>query len=321
MGYYQNSIIVLGMHRSGSANTTEMLRYLGVVLEEKLTAGHAQLSNIANADEEALLSLGAAWDDILLKPSEWWKAPELKPFAEKIKRYLKKDFALKELWAVEDPRMCRLLPWWLTLFADLGVKTHYLIVLHPPHEIYLTVKNQDGFSLEKAYLLWLLHYLDAEFWTRDLRRAFVTFEQLVKEPVATLAEVEKKLTIRFPIPVTEASEALAAFNAKNAGHHVRSLMPAETGSDLVQWANELYTHLVKATTDNQNFPDKKRLNEIRSDVECFQKSFPPLLTEQLRNSYKTRLDLQLTLNKMLRSRSWRASKPIRVIERFLGKDD
>lgn len=324
----KSGIIILGMHRSGTSATTGMLQCLGVSLGEKLYAGHAQInakgyfenSDIADANEEALLALNSAWDDILLKPSEWWKAPELKHFAEKVKNCFKRDFARAALWAVKDPRVCRLLPWWLTILAELEVKTGYLIVIRPPYEVYLSLKKRDGFSLEKAYLLWLLHYLDAEFWTRDLRRTFVTFDQLINDPAAAFADVEKNLDIRFPVPAGQASDALSAFISKDLIHHRQKEMPEQEKTDLVKWAHELYGQLLRATEDALNYPEKKRFNEIRSEVERLQKSFSPLLTEQLRGTYKIRSDLQLTMNKIFRSLSWNLGKPVRYLERKLGKD-
>lgn len=68
-----SSLIVLGIYRSGKSATTEMLRCLGVELGKKLYAGHAHInakgyfehSDIADKNDEALLALNSAWDDIL----------------------------------------------------------------------------------------------------------------------------------------------------------------------------------------------------------------------------------------------------------------
>ena len=322
------SIIILGMHRSGTSATTGMLRCLGVTLGKKLYAAHANInakgyfehSDIADTNEEALLALNSAWDDMLPKPTDWWKCKELDHYAQKIKRYLLKDFSQATVWAVKDPRVCRLLPWWIDILAAEGIDARYLIVIRPPHEVYLSLKRRDGFSLEKSYLLWILHYIDAEYWTRGLPRAFVTFENLVNNPTAAFSNIEKSLDLRFPIPIAQASEGFSQFISKNLIHHREQLSDGGEQSKLIELAMTLHSQLIAAAANNGFQVNFDRLDNIRLQINDIQHSFSPLLTEQLRDVYKIRSDLQLTMNKIFRSWSWVIGKPIRFLERTFGKD-
>ncbi len=321
------SIIILGMHRSGTSATTGMLRCLGVTLGNKLYAGHAHINakgyfehhDIADSNEEALLASNSAWDDILPKPVDWWKDKELEHYAKKIKRSIRKDFSQATVWAVKDPRVCRLLPWWLDILADIGIKAKYLIVIRPPHEVYLSLKRRDGFSLEKSYLLWLLHYLDAEYWTRGLPRTLITFECLVNDPVGAFTYIEKALDIQFPITADQASNDLLQFISKDLIHHSEQLAGNDQPSKLIELAVELHKQLLMST-ESQCQIDYSVLDSIRLQVNEIQQSFPALLTEQLIATYKIRSGLQLTINKIFRSWSWVTGKPIRLLERVFGKD-
>jgi hypothetical protein len=321
------AIIILGMHRSGTSATTGMLQCLGVTLGKKLYAGHANInakgyfehSDLADTNEEALLALNSAWDDILPKPTDWWHCKELDHYSQKIKRYLRKDFSHADVWAVKDPRVCRLLPWWINIMAAEGIEAKYLIVIRPPHEVYLSLKKRDDFSLEKSYLLWILHYLDAEYWTRGLPRTFVTFENLVNNTVAAFMNIEKTLDLHFPIPLNQASEGLSQFISKDLIHHRQHLSEGGEQSELIELGMALHSQLI-AVANTQIEVNIERLDNIRLQINDIQHSFSPLLVDQLRDTYKIRSDLQLTMNKIFRSWSWAMGKPMRFFERGLGKD-
>ncbi len=322
------AIIVLGMHRSGTSASTGMLRCLGVMLGKQLYSGHAEInakgyfehSDIADTDEEALLALNSGWDDILPKPANWWKDKKLEHYAQKIKYYLRKDFSKSLVWAVKDPRICRMLPWWLDILADEGINAKYLIIIRPPHEVYLSLNRRDGFSLEKSYLLWILHYIDAEYWTRSLPRTFVTFDSMVNDPFKAFISIEKSLDVVFPSPLNQASACLSQFISKDLIHHRDQQSENDNQCHLVKLGMEVYEQLLAVSTNPELQPDFVHLDKIRLAVSEIQNSFSPLLVESLRDVYEIRSELQLTLNKIFRSKSWVLGKPVRFLERWLGKN-
>jgi len=323
-----NAIIILGMHRSGTSATTGMLRCLGVSLGPKLYAGHSHInakgyfehSNVADTNEETLLTINSAWDDILPKPKNWWNDEKLSHYANKIKTFLTKDFKHTALWAIKDPRVCRLMPWWLNILTDLNIKPKFLVVIRPPHEAYLSLNRRDGFSLEKSYLLWILHYIEAEFWSRKHTRTFVTFEALINNPTESFKSIETALGLCFPISPEDASSGLSQFISKDLVHHNKQKPDELTHQDLIEIANKLYELLAPETRVENTQLNFEELDKIRQQVQNIENSFSPLLTEQLRNTYKIRSNLQLTINKIFRSWSWFLGKPIRLLERLQGKD-
>jgi hypothetical protein len=323
------AIIILGMHRSGTSATTGMLNCLGVTLGKNLYAGHENInakgyfehSGLANNNEEALLAINSAWDDILPKDPDWWKNEELAHYAQKIEHYFQTDFSKATVWAIKDPRFCRLLPWWLEILNTHRINSKFVIVIRPPHEVYLSLKKRDGFSLEKSYLLWLLHYLDAEYWTRGMPRAFVTFESLVNNPVATFSNIEQSLDLRFPISPEQASESLSQFISKDLIHHSEQLPDNSNPIKLVELALDLHTRLSTVAENSQIHPGFEQMDAIRMQVNDIQQSFCPLLIEHIRQTNKIRSSLQLTMNKVLRSKSWVFYKPLRFLERrIIGRD-
>lgn len=322
------ALIILGMHRSGTSATTGMLRCLGVELGRKLYKGHAEINakgyfehnDITDTNDEVLLSINSIWDDILIKPDNWWDNPKLEHYAKKITRYLKRDFSDSKMWAIKDPRVCRIIPWWIQILANQKIDANYLIVIRPPHEVYLSLNRRDGFSLEKSYLLWLLHYLDAEYWTRNLNRTFVTFESLIEDPVSIFVSIQSRLNLEFPVSPENARNCLAQFISKDLIHHKTTSWSFDLTSPLTKLAKSLYDELFMATLNHEHRLNTDLIDEIRQQVETFQQSFSPLLVEHLKQNYKIRSDLQITMNKIFRSYSWFIGKPIRGFERLFGKD-
>ena len=323
------ALIILGMHRSGTSATTGMLRCFGVELGNKLYKGHAEINakgyfehnDITDTNDEVLLSINSIWDDILIMPDEWWTNPKLEHYSKKISRYLKRDFSNSKMWAIKDPRVCRIIPWWIHILDNQKIDANYLIVVRPPDEVYLSLNRRDGFSLEKSYLLWLLHYLDAEYWTRDLNRTFVTFESLTKDPVSIFINIQSRLNLEFPVSPENARDCLTQFISKDLIHHNKAASSLDLTHPLTELAKSLYEELFMATLNHEYKLNTNLIDEIKQQVNSFQQSFSPLLVEQLKQNYKIRSDLQITMNKVFRSYSWLIGKPIRGLERlFFGKD-
>lgn len=318
-------LVVIGMHRSGTSASTGALRCVGVELGEKLYAGHRDVnakgyfehSDIADTNEEVLLRLGSVWDDVLIKPDGWWKREELRPFAEKMRKFIRRDFSGSPLWAVKDPRVCRLLPWWLEIFAAEGIKPHFLFVIRSPDDVYGSLKRRDGFSRGKSFMLWLLHYLEAESGSRGYPRAFTSFDHFLEDPQGELRRVEQQLGLRFPVSVDAAGTCLSQFLSKDLRHHRAGEVTELPGSLLVGLASQLEARLRAAT---QTTDDTLNTEDLYQQLQAMQAGFDALLVEQLRAVGDRRGQVELTVHRLMRSWSWFTGKPVRVIERLFGRD-
>ena len=84
-----------------------------------------------------------------------------------------RDFADAPLWALKDPRICRLLPLWQRLLERRGIEPAYLFSLRGPEEVARSLQARDGQSLHQARLLWAQHLVMAEAATRGSARTAV----------------------------------------------------------------------------------------------------------------------------------------------------
>lgn len=319
-------LIVVGMHRSGTSATTGALACLGVQLGRKLYSGHKDIndkgyfehSDIADANDELLLASGSSWDDILPREPDCWARPELKPVMEHLRRCVRRDFARSSVWALKDPRVCRLLPVWLPLLEAEGVTPRLLFVVRPVDAVFRSLSKRDGFSRDKAFLLWLIHYLEAERDSRSCRRAFVSFDRFLADPTFELNRLARHLDVRFPRDPDASSEELGSFLSADLRHH-RAAPESETGSALTELAYELEERLLALAAREQPPGPADSLQDLQDRLQRLQSDFDPLLVEQLRSLGHRRGELQVTMARIFGSSSWLVGKPIRFVERLLGR--
>lgn len=320
----RSALLVLGMHRGGTSATAGALRCLGVPLGKRLYRGHANVNakgyfehaDMADTNDEALLALGSAWDDILLPTDGWWQAEVLDPHARRLRALMRRDFGREALWAVKDPRLCRLLPWWLPLLRDEGVKPRCLIVLRTPEAVFRSLHRRDGFSREKAYWLWCLHYLEADRWSRGEVRAILDYDDFLEAPGACLTTVGERLGVTFPVAPEQAAACLSAFLSRDLRHHQQGT-PPDAGGPVVELAWDIYTGLRAASAHAAVRLD---LQPARLRMVQLQQAVGAPWLEQLAALGAAHGAQALTLRRLVRSWSWYTGKPVRLLERLLGRD-
>ncbi len=323
----KNALVIIGMHRSGTSASTGALQCVGVDLGKKLYTGHKGIndkgyfehSDIADTNDEALAILGSSWDDILLRRDEWWLRKDLIPYAKKIRGYIRRDFSESALWAVKDPRVCRLLPWWLRILDSEGVTPRFIFVIRSPFAVHRSLERRDGFPIEKSYLLWSLHYLEAERWSRGHSRVFVDFDHFLENPAHGLSKVERVLGINFPVAVAKAAPCLEKFLSTDLRHHKKDEEILERTPTL-DHAVSLHRKLIEAAEKGPDSLRIEEMDELWKEMEKLQKAFPLALVEHIRSTGALRGKLHITMNRLMRSGSWYTGKPVRFLERLIGRD-
>jgi len=325
----KQALLVIGMHRSGTSATTGALQCLGVQLGRRLYSGHAGINakgyfehgDIADANDEALLAMGSSWDDVLLKDDDWWHRPELARYADKIRRYIRRDFSSCELWGVKDPRVCRLLPWWLDILRAEGVSPRFLFVVRSPDAVFRSLERRDGFSVEKSYLLWTLHYLEAERWSRGYPRAFVGFDRFLEDPVGECRRMQDALNLEFPVPVDRAVDCLGKFLSHDLRHHRDESAVSDEHSPVLAMGRDLYVALDNAARYSEPMLDQRCFDEVWLRMVTYQREACGVpFAEHMRGVARERGDMALTIHRLVRSFSWYTGKPVRFVERLFNRD-
>ena len=314
-------LIVLGMHRSGTSAVTGVLLRLGVTLGPNLYRPHAGVndkgyfehSNITDVNDDALLTLGSEWDDVLPLQPNWWQEPQLQPLAQKQRRALRRDFRQTKLWGLKDPRLCRLLPWWQAILTEEQAIVRYLLMIREPFAVVRSLQKRDGFSQKKALILWIEHNLQALYWTRGQPRAIVVFDALLNEPEQTVTAIEPSLQLSFPTPIAQALPGICQFLSADLCHHRQQKI--QDDAPLIALANQIYTTLIKSP---DQLDDPERLADWMTEFDQLRWNQHEVLREHLRAVAKRRGESEVLLRRIFRSRAWFMGKPLRYMERLFG---
>lgn len=219
-------LIVLGMHRSGTSAFTGILDLLGVNLGTRMLEtqrdnpkGFFENKYVVLANDCILESLNSSWDDTFPLPPDWPARFEGSQLLKDVRLFLQTDITADQLSGLKDPRLCRLLPFWLPLFAAENISPHFAIVIRNPLEIADSLYRRDGFSIEKSLVLWMQYMLEAERHTRHLPRGFVKFESVLAQPQESIEGVFRDACLEEPNFSKVRAEELEEFLDQNMHHH------------------------------------------------------------------------------------------------------
>jgi len=264
----RSALIVAGMHRGGTSAVAGALGLMGGTLPRDLMpaqpgvndAGFFEPLPIVSIHDELLASVNSSWDDPHPLPKGWFQGAEAKAFAGRLVAEIKEQYGDGDLLVLKDPRMSRLIPLWLEVFAELDIRPLFLIPVRHPWEVAASLAHRDGFALPKCHALWLEHMLLAEHDTRGHARSFLSYAELVQSPRAVFSRAARELAIEWPRSAAEALPEVEAFLTGRLHHHHA---PADAGARQVSApAVDAYRILSGLTLDSGSV-EEEALDRLR----------------------------------------------------------
>jgi len=246
-------IMVLGMHRSGTSACTGVLGLLGVDLGAKLLAasatnqsGYWEHAEIVAVHDQLLMALGSSWDDPGPLPEGWWKSETAAGYRARLREIVTRDFGAAPLWALKDPRLCRLLPFWIPLLAELECEPLWVLLARHPAESIRSLEKRERFASEKSELLWLRYTLEAERETQHRNRVIITLDQLMQAWEQPLSRVQAALGLPWPVSPERAAAQVKEFLDPQKRHH-----QAPETSGLSPWTRDAYAALAAGANGDE----------------------------------------------------------------------
>lgn len=112
-----------------------------------------------------------------------------------------------------------LLPFWRDVLAAAGMPARVVIPVRHPLAVAGSLSRRDAFPAEKSVLLWTLYMLAAEAGTRDLPRAFVSYDGLLGDWRAEVARMEAALGAPLPRLTEQAGREIDGFLSQDLRHN------------------------------------------------------------------------------------------------------
>lgn len=219
------AFLVLGMHRSGTSALTRVLSLCGVSLPrqmipagERNERGYFESQAIWRHHEALLEEAGTSWFDPSPLPPAWFDSPAAADWVERLAEAVRHEFGESRTFVLKDPRICRLLPLWRRVLAEVGAEPRCVLPLRHPNEVAGSLGRSEGIAERHGLLLWLDYMLTAERDSRDLPRSFVLFDDLLADWRTAVARIGRDLDYRFPRRSREAEAEIDAFLTPDLRH-------------------------------------------------------------------------------------------------------
>jgi GT2 family glycosyltransferase len=279
----KRAIVVLGMHRSGTSALTRVLNLCGAALPKQLMppapdneTGFWEPAEIIATHEELLVSAGSLWDDVLEFPQSWFTSDIAETFKYRIINILRENFSEAPLFVIKDPRMCRLVPLWLSVFKDFGAEPLFIFVVRNPLEVAASLEVRNGFLPAKSIMLWLRHLLAAEKDTRGMKRAFIGYEDLLTDWRGIVQRLSVELGIHWPHRSRPVDTEIDAFLSSQLRHHVVTCKEVAARTDVVNWVKTTFDWAIRATKGLAKASEE--LDSVHEALLFADRVFAPLVT-------------------------------------------
>lgn len=162
-------VLVLGMHRSATSLTTELLSSYGLYVGEKEDLckpnqnnqrGYFENRSAVWLNNKILYEHGMHWADLsedIAKRMETKYTPEITVILQKMIDQAEDSQTL----LLKDPRMCLVEPIWKEQIKQIGLEEHIVMVFRHPYEVAKSIEVRDHIDFSYSLKLWFYNNFSA----------------------------------------------------------------------------------------------------------------------------------------------------------------
>ena len=225
-------LLVLGLPQAGGDQVRRALELCG--------APHLAGGGLMAHHNRALTAAGTGWQATRSLPSRWFGSEAVPALGQQLAEELAPLLPEHGLRVLQLPGLERLLPLWQQAMAGLPVQPAYVLVLRHPLEVAEALRRSEGWSRDKALLVWLQSTLAMEAPTRGQARVVIEQEQLHWDPDGALNRLEQGLNLQLPERSHERLLQLEQERPEQPLAQAPQHPLAAEGSPLLQLALELH---------------------------------------------------------------------------------
>ncbi|MCK2097509.1 sulfotransferase family protein [Thauera aromatica] len=289
----KKSMVVLGMHRSGTSATAGLFSLLGfdtgrVTLPGNRfnPKGYFEDALVVRENDHVLEQLNRSWFDTRSLPLNWLDFDSTEASYLKQLDVFKAEYQINGQWVLKDPRICRLLPLWKKIFASLPLSPGYLFVVRNPVEVAASLQSRDGLPVNKALLLYSQYLLEAEKETRGHLRSCIRYDDLLRDWRATLKWVIERLSLDLAFPDEEDAQKIDQFITPSLKHE-RAKEPSHIDLDGKEWA--IAEAVYQSLSQPEPFADEARFDALREQLLHYSLCRAELITQHYVEHLQTEL--------------------------------
>lgn len=279
------SVLILGMHRSGTSALAGLLNIAGLYLAENLTPGREDNAKGFFEHEEIwrihqilLTNLCRDWDDTRALPDGWQQERATTKAISDLAAIAERDFRGSALWGVKDPRMSRLFDVWPRVIREMGVELRVVLALRHPIEIARSLAHRNGIDPAHGLALWLRYSIDAERATRPWPRVVQHYPDLLTDWSRALDRIDGALGLGLPPRSPELDKKIEDF--LDIGLHHQKIAEDTfvwENSDLVsRWCARAYEAMSATETDGNA---QVAMDAIAAEFNAWEREAAPICAQ------------------------------------------
>jgi len=301
------ALVVLGMHRTGTSALAGALHRLGAAAPRDRQAprafnakGNWESRLVVRLNDRILKAGGSAWQDWSPFDADRIAPQDRAAFQAEIIEVVATEFGDAPLILLKDPRMCRLMPFWLDALRGADTDPRIILPVRHPLEAARSLLKRDGTPIQAGMLLWLRHMLDAEEFTRGTPRCFVSFDDFLADWRPAVARMSVALQVAWP--VTPKDAALDEFLDRGLRHQGGS--PGDTEYAVaLEWVTACNDILSDAAATGQlQVSQQERLDAIRHAFDPVSRVLSPLYLRALLDAEALEVQRDRAASDLVRAR-------------------
>jgi len=280
----RRALVIVGMHRSGTSAMARTLSLLGARLPQQLVkpkpdnpTGFWEPQRIVDLNEEILESVDSDWDDVFaFRPRRYLSKFDQGYLARAIE-LVQQEFSGAELIILKEPRVSVLAAFWDRALCKAGYSTNYIVMVRNPLEVAESLRDRNGFSREKSFLMWSSYLIAAERDTRNQERVFVTYDQLMSDWRNVLRRIEESASLALPRDTSAAAVEVDVFLNRGMRHHQADAADVLSRSDVPDYVRTLYRIFLDASRGADI--DGAAIDAVQEQLEDIESVVGPLLAD------------------------------------------
>lgn len=278
-------LLVLGPHRSGTSLVAKMLECLGAKNSRSLLPaqpdnpkGFFEDTDIVRFNEDLLLpALGVDWFN--LQPIDWSRLSESKrsKLALQAIELLRSNYPTEQgLSVLKEPRISRLLPFWLPALRQAGFDTRAVCTIRDPLSFARSLEKRNGLPLAHAGALYAITWSAIVDSLKSSQIAFVVFDDIFEDAQAVLTTIAKNISLELPGDFTDHVETFKEIHLDRALRHSSVRFSELTlEPELPPIATEVYRSLMSIS---QSGDAQNTFRRLAGRLQCF-RELSPLVEE------------------------------------------
>lgn len=228
-------------------------------------------------DDEMLASAGSSHDDWGPINDDWRGSAVRSQMVLRAGDVLTDHARLGPLFAIKDPRMCRLADVWIEAAAKARVEPLVLLMLRNPAEVTASLETRDLMNVGYGELLWMRHVLDAEFFSRGQKRAICHYDQLLNNWQGLIAKIKTELSIAFPRNSPKVHAEISQFLSQAHHHHTADATMVIDDPSYSQWLRQTFQIMLAWSERGEDAADYPVLDKVRAELDHAYGAFAKLL--------------------------------------------